>query len=194
MKKILLIDDHDMICQAVVGTFKGEFDVTVAHNGAEMRKCLEQDVFSLAMVDMKLGPWERGIDLLPEINAKGLPFVMLSADDDSAATRVCMALGARAFINKLGIEDWATAVRMAISNTASVARPRFPIISSRAQSVLKHLHRSPSDTVEAIASAMHVTPDRVSNIIKELYQIFKVTNTQELIDEAIRRGFKGYPQ
>ena len=114
---LVIADDHPLfrgaLRQALHGLFGGAA-IGEASTFEEVTKLLEHDGdVDLILLDLSM-PGVRGFSGLMYLRAQypGLPIVVVSANDDPAVIRRCMAFGASGYIPKtLGIE----ALRQAIS-------------------------------------------------------------------------------
>ena len=115
--RLLIADDHPLFRGALREAVTGLFDrVDIAEAGTfnDVAELLERggDV-DLVLLDLTM-PGVRGFSGLMYLRAQypGVPVIVVSANDDPAAIRRCMAFGASGFIPKtLGVE----AMREAIS-------------------------------------------------------------------------------
>lgn len=103
--KILVVDDHPLIPQAVAHVLR-EFDSSINllaagnRDGAERMLALHPDL-ALVLLDLAL-PGTRGMELLAALvrDHPRLPIVVLSATHDRATIDAAMAAGARGYIAK----------------------------------------------------------------------------------------------
>jgi DNA-binding NarL/FixJ family response regulator len=103
--KVLLIDDHPLILQALQTVIQGlgsAVSVAGASGAAAARKTLEQqDDVDLVLLDLSLGDAD-GFDLLQEFRTRfpSLPIVVVSASDRGADVIRAIDLGAMGFVPK----------------------------------------------------------------------------------------------
>ena len=119
--RLLIADDHPLyrgaLREAVTGLFE-RIDIAEAGTFNEVTELLERgSEVDLVLLDLTM-PGVRGFSGLMYLRAQypGVPVIVVSANDDPAAIRHCMAFGASGFIPKtLGVE----AMRGAISRILS---------------------------------------------------------------------------
>ncbi|VAV89583.1 hypothetical protein MNBD_ALPHA06-2036 [hydrothermal vent metagenome] len=100
--RILLADDEALVRQGMAALLATEFDKVVeAADGEQALSCLKQQTFDLALLDIHL-PRRTGLDVLQEIQARGLPLkvIILTGDTDSWSPQDIYAAGADAFLYK----------------------------------------------------------------------------------------------
>ncbi len=103
--KVLLIDDHPLILQAlqtVIQGLGGPVSVTGAGSSQAARDMLaQQDDFDLVLLDLNLGDSD-GFDLLQEFRSRypSLPIVVVSASDRGSDVIRAIDLGAMGFVPK----------------------------------------------------------------------------------------------
>ncbi|HKW82878.1 MAG TPA: response regulator transcription factor [Burkholderiaceae bacterium] len=108
--KVLLIDDHPLILQALQSVIQGlGSDTTVVGAGSARaaRDTLKADPdFDLVLLDLQLGDAD-GFDVLVEFRAKypALPVVVVSASDRTSDVIRAIDLGAMGFVPKRASND-----------------------------------------------------------------------------------------
>jgi two-component system OmpR family response regulator len=98
---LLVVDDHREI-RDLVSRFmsKHGFRVTVARDGAEMRKVLKSSAIDLVVLDLML-PGEDGLTLCRELRARSnIPIVMLTAMGEETDRIVGLEMGADDYLPK----------------------------------------------------------------------------------------------
>lgn len=122
--KILVIDDHPLIVEALAQLLPG-VDATIEVLGAADRKAAvdaldnEPDV-ALVLLDLAL-PDARGLDFLSDLKLDypGVPVVVLSATHDAATVTAALAAGAQGFIAKTAnARELVAAVRSVLDGDA----------------------------------------------------------------------------
>ena len=104
--KVLLIDDHPLILQALQSVIQGlGSDTTVVGAGSARaaRETLKADPdFDLVLLDLQLGDAD-GFDVLVEFRSKypALPVVVVSASDRTSDVIRAIDLGAMGFVLSL---------------------------------------------------------------------------------------------
>jgi len=103
--KILVVDDHPLVCDALaklLPQLNPSTEVRAAMNAGAATAILdsEPDV-ALVLLDLAL-PGTRGLDFLADLmlDYPGVPIVVLSATHDEATVAAALAAGARGFIAK----------------------------------------------------------------------------------------------
>jgi putative two-component system response regulator len=102
MTKILVVDDEEQIRRLLNRTLSGsEYTCILAADGAEARKCLDEQSFDLVLCDVKM-PGESGIDLTRHIAAayEDTAVIMLTAVDDPKTADAAIEAGAYGYIIK----------------------------------------------------------------------------------------------
>ncbi|MFA5393194.1 MAG: sigma-54 dependent transcriptional regulator [Candidatus Ratteibacteria bacterium] len=100
MKKILIIDDEKNVCEALRMLLKDDYKTSVASNGREGLKLLEEDP-QLVILDVIM-PDMNGLEVLQKIRQfnPDVPVIMLSAVDRVKTVVEAMRLGAVDYIAK----------------------------------------------------------------------------------------------
>jgi len=99
--KILIVEDDSRIRLALKGLLKGH-EITSASNSAEALKCLDEDSFDLAFLDLDLGPDEllAGLKLAKVCRDKNLYAVILTGHEEPEIIKRGYESGARDYIAK----------------------------------------------------------------------------------------------
>lgn len=98
----LLLDDHPafrMGLRAIVESRWKNAEIREASHVSEIRRVLETGMVDLAVVDQSVGA-ERGVDLVPELVARGCRVVVLSMSGDKLAMIQARRWGASGWIRK----------------------------------------------------------------------------------------------
>jgi len=119
--RLLIADDHPLyrgaLREAVTGLFE-RIDIAEAGTFNEVTELLERgSEVDLVLLDLTM-PGVRGFSGLMYLRAQypGVPVIVVSANDDPAAIRHCMAFGASGFIPKtLGVEAMRGAIARILS-------------------------------------------------------------------------------
>lgn len=103
MKKILLVDDDPMFCEAIQD-FLVSFascDVTVAENGSRAYEHIRCNRFNLILLDLKM-PKMDGIETIKAIREwqRDVPIIVMSGDNNQVAIREAIDTGANEFLQK----------------------------------------------------------------------------------------------
>ncbi len=206
MHKILIVDDHEVIGEAVIKLLQHEFAVVVANTSVQMRQCLQEASFSAVVMDIDLRSDDSGIDLLPEIKAASIPIIVYSGTWDKISLRACMVIGIRAFVDKAKSSTFLlAAVRKVIAGEESFPdgientlfnddNDRLPHLSPGEQKLLERITLLPEHPNVALAESLHISVGTLKNRLSKLYGKFQVPSKHELIEEARRRGYRPLPR
>ncbi|WP_258104999.1 response regulator transcription factor [Marinoscillum sp. MHG1-6] len=104
MKRILLVDDHEMIRDAIKNYLVDHNDyqiVAEAANGRDALKALHSAKFDLVITDIKM-PVMDGVELMEnvQLNFPNLPVLVLSMSDDKKSVHQMIRAGARGYVSK----------------------------------------------------------------------------------------------
>src|SRR3954469_5176098 len=105
MMKVLVIDDHPLILEALaqlLPQLTPGTEVCAARDRAEAESALDDDAdIALVLLDLAL-PGTRGLDFLADLllDYPGVAVVVLSATHDKGTVAAALAAGARGFIPK----------------------------------------------------------------------------------------------
>ncbi len=117
MEKLLIIDDDESLSEALrLVLVKAGYAVSTAHSAEEAFCIISRTNFDLVVSDLKL-PKESGIDLLKKVRQfnEDLPFIIMTAFDESASTIKAIQEGAYDYLEKpLDIDRLLTAIRRAL--------------------------------------------------------------------------------
>ena len=208
LKKIMLVDDHDMIRRGVRALLEGRMDVTVvaeAGNAIEAIRLARETCPDIAVLDLSL-PGGGGIDLTTNLKRQHptLKVMILTLHDREEMVRAAIEAGADAFILKSGDEDQL----LAAIDSLAVGRMHFsePLIrelvvkirSARpsAASADRLTRRERSLVVEIaegrtttdIARIWGVSPKTVETHRAAARSKLKAESTADLVRYAVRNG------
>jgi two-component system response regulator DesR len=201
MQTILLIDDHRMITDPLTSLLSDEFAVVVARSAQEMRTCLAQQHFDLALLDLELQDGSFGIDLLIELNSANVPAVVVSGTATGSQLQICYDLHICGFVDKNeGFAEVITATRRALAGAWTFpdgfqgwfripAEDKVPRMSRSQIKTLNLLCRMPMPSNQEIADQLHLSYGTVKNIIVEIAQKLNVKGRENIVSEARRRGY-----
>ena len=99
---VLIVDDEENLLVLLERLFeKKGFQVKTTNNGDQALKLIDQDVFDLAVLDLKMFPVD-GVMLLRELKKRSpsTSVIMIAAYPTSDARTECMKNGAAAFLAK----------------------------------------------------------------------------------------------
>lgn len=100
-KKILIVDDSEELTSAL-GEFleKAGFEISIAFDGEEMKKCLAESEHDLIILDVNL-PGDDGFTLCAYIRHKSeIPIIMLTAATDEVDRVTGLEIGADDYVTK----------------------------------------------------------------------------------------------
>jgi two-component system, NarL family, invasion response regulator UvrY len=98
---VLLVDDHPVVRQGLALLLARE-DIVVCAQAEDCAHALlsaEQTAPTVALVDLSLGP-ESGLDLIGDLEARGLPVLVYSMHEDGEHVQHALAAGARGYVTK----------------------------------------------------------------------------------------------
>jgi DNA-binding NarL/FixJ family response regulator len=211
--KILLIDDHVLIREALRGVLKelkGDatlFEATDCRQA--MRVVEEHPDLGLILLDINL-PDRDGFDLLPDLrhNHPAISVVVMSGYDDRASVVKALNLGALGFIPKSAQRDvMVSALRLIFSGGIYIPpeilapgeggaaqqaprRPRSPAdlgLTGRQVEVLALMMQGKSNKV--ICRALDLAEPTVKNHVTAILRALKVTNRTAAVIAASELGW-----
>ena len=102
--KILLADDHQLFLEgmkSVLDDLSPEIDITCENNGQDALKQLSENLFDIALIDLRL-PSINGFSLLKELSLISclIPVIIVTASEDPQDIKLALDLGAMGFIPK----------------------------------------------------------------------------------------------
>jgi DNA-binding response OmpR family regulator len=125
-KRILIVEDDDSICLGLRMNLEAEgYSVSVALDGEEGLRCLQDESFDLVILDVML-PKVNGFEIVRQLRAHGrhLPIVMLSARGAEMDKVMGLELGAEDYITKpFGLAELLARVKAVLRRDA-IARGR----------------------------------------------------------------------
>lgn len=102
-KKILVVDDEDLIREIIVGRFKrwGAQEVTETNGGHKAYELLKQKNFDLVFTDIRM-PEGDGITLIKQVNEnlKQIPIFFVATGFSDATQEEIESLGVKYIFNK----------------------------------------------------------------------------------------------
>src|SRR3954468_14972880 len=202
-RRVLLIDDHDLIRQGLARAFERQEDFVVAGQAASVAEGLRQfgtlkpDV---VITDVRL-PDGTGFDLVRQIRAKGhdLGIVVLTMYAGDEQLFGALEAGASAFVAKdAPADEVVAAARHAMVSPRSFAAadlagamrrrmtPAGPQLTARESEVLSLLANGFS--VSAIARSIFVSESTAKTHISKIYEKLGASNRADAIMKAVRSG------
>ncbi|MGY3779484.1 response regulator transcription factor [Isobaculum melis] len=100
MKRLLLIEDDENICQLISHLFKEKYDVTVKNSGTEGLLAISQNTYDLVLLDLML-PGITGESVLQTVRkTSDVPIIILTAIDNKEKTVELLRNGANDYLTK----------------------------------------------------------------------------------------------
>lgn len=148
MKKLLLIEDDESICQLISHLFKEKYDVAIRTTGTEGLLAINQNTYDLVLLDLML-PGVTGESVLQTVRkTSDVPIIILTAIDNKEKTVELLRNGANDYITKpFHIEELE-------------ARIEIHLLQTRVQEVQKLEHKKLSldtDLLEATVQGERLT-------------------------------------
>jgi DNA-binding NarL/FixJ family response regulator len=195
-QKILLVDDSPYIADVVIKLLAGDYELSVAHNTAEMMQQLAQDQFDLIVLDLDLADGVRVPSLLPTIKRHCGKVVIFSNTIDQRDFDACVAGAADGYLVKNGpIDELKRAVGVILSGHQAYPGTRlatyaqhgggwWPDLSRSEAAVLAYLTLHPRATNREIGDGVFLSEGRVGNILTSLYRLFHADDRHALVAAA----------
>ncbi len=102
MCKVLLVDDDDDHL-FIIGEYlrSNGIEFNLAQSAAQARKCLNHCEYDIVISDFHM-PGESGLDLFRWVSFRypGLPFILMSGNQDPLLSREAMSMGVYCFVEK----------------------------------------------------------------------------------------------
>jgi DNA-binding NarL/FixJ family response regulator len=209
MEKILIVDDHPLIIEAikcVLSKAFNKFCFISAHTVTEARQLTHSLVknnlggVKLALVDLQL-PDGEGIDLIQELKCmQDTSVIAISGHADQLTVNACVKNGARGFIQKSSqLNSYATAVNIVLSGgqffpesyfnpSANPMRSNVSRLTVRQRQVLDLLISG--RTNKMIAKSLCLAEGTVRNHISDLFALFEVGSRSQLTFKAMQNGYR----
>jgi DNA-binding NarL/FixJ family response regulator len=200
--RLLLVDDHPGVREGLALLLaRDEIAVCAEADGASQALlAMEQVVPDVALVDLALGQ-ESGLDLISDMEARGIPVLVYSMYDDGEHVQQALAAGARGYVTKREMHRVLTeairevaAGREYLGPRAASAlaghlvragkRPAERELSDRERQVYRLMGEGA--TTSEIASAMRVSTRTVESYCARLMEKLGVDGMRPLRREAIR--------
>ena len=215
--KILVVDDHLLICEALRGVLKElrpDAVVLEASNGGQgMQLMTDQADINLVLLDLNL-PDRDGFAMLAELRERYLAtsVVVLSGQQDRGSVVKALDLGALGFIPKSAQREVMLAALELVfaggiyippeilSRQEPIAAPPQPSaeasrtlpkelgLTERQLEVLALIMRGKSN--KAISRVLDVAEPTVKNHITAILKVLKVTNRTEAVISVLRSGWE----
>ena len=103
MKRVLLIDDDNIVHIVVKRVLGGDFQVQCALNGSSGIEMMKESLPDLVLMDIRM-PDEDGFEvyqrMLKDERLKDVPVIFLTAEEDSSIEEMCLQEGAVDYVKK----------------------------------------------------------------------------------------------
>ncbi len=207
--KILVVDDHVLIREALRGLFRDLRPEAIVLEAADAARAVallgEQPDIALILLDLSL-PDRDGLGLLAELRARhpGISVVVLSGFADRANVMRALDLGALGFIPKsAGREVMTSALSLVFSggvyippeilaSKSPTAKPQLPPsdfgLTGRQGDVLALMMQGKSN--KAICRRLDLAEATVKNHVTAILKVLGVSNRTEAVLAASARGWQ----
>jgi DNA-binding NarL/FixJ family response regulator len=209
MRKILIVDDHPLIIEAitavVTAAFPG-FSTISATSASELRSLLgnvqANAKIDVAFIDLHL-PDADGVDLIKELNDKhDVPVIGLSGQCDSLTIASCMKNGAVGFVQKSSkLTSYVSAMNVVLSGgqyfpvehinaraVTAASTQIFNTLTDRQRQVLDLIIVGKSNKL--IAKHLSLAEGTIRNHASDLIAFFNVNSRTALVFATSKIGYK----
>ena len=207
MQRILVVDDHPLVSEAIGAAIStvGDFSVVTAASAAEMRPLLDAAMrdntpFRIVFLDINL-PDATGTDLIENLVATyAVPVIVVSAQDDEFSRSTCARCGASGFVKKSAkLAEFASALQAVLAGGqyfpallagGNKLAPQGMIaeLSGRQRQVFDLIVRGRSN--KQISGELFLAEGTVKNKVSELLKIFGVESRAQILFTAAQIGYK----
>jgi len=200
--KIFIADDHQLFLEgikSVLQSMGNHVDITSVNNGQDALKTLTDNIFDIALIDLRL-PNIDGFSLLTELSKINCltPVIMVTASEDPEDANRAFDLGAMGFVSKSAnsqkiIQSIESVIRGEVvkpqthnhkSNDSHWADQHH--ITLRQLEVLRLIKQGLSN--QAIADRLFLSTSTVKTHIVALFQAFETQSRTETILKAQQLG------
>lgn len=205
--RVLVVDDHEMVAEGLVGALKAEPDVEVVgtagtvQEATQMAARLAPDV---VVMDYRL-PDGDGVSATAAIcrESPGSSVVMVTASTHDAVVAAAIDAGCVAFVTKdRAASDVVAAVRAAtrgevafpargLAHLKKASGRHVGTLTPRELEVLQFLADGAS--TNHIAARLFLSPSTVRNHVQSVLTKLNVHSKLEAVTTAVREGLVGYP-
>ena len=207
MIRILITDDHELLCQGLAQLLAVEKDFEVAgiaRDGVEAFAQLRQRPFDIIILDLSM-PGRHGAELIKQIKAEfpRLPILVFSMHKEEQYALSALKAGASGYLTKDGaFEELVSAIRkvlageiymsapiaqaLAVDLLKPPARSGLNQLSERELNILIMIARGLS--LVAIATELHLSPKTVSTYKARIVKKLGVANNSELVRFALENN------
>ena len=204
--KVLVVDDHRLMLEAIRVQLERENDITVVgclDSGETVVALVGQTGPDVVLLDVRM-PGMDGLTVLEHLQARypSIAVVMLSGIEDPVLVRAALERGAAAFVLK-GIDprDLAGAVRQVMRGTIfrALDRPRVGTLSALEEAGLSPRELSILEALESggsnreIAERLFVAEQTVKFHLTNIYRKLGVSSRTEAVHYAYANGLVERP-
>jgi DNA-binding NarL/FixJ family response regulator len=204
---VLLVDDHPAVREGLALLLARENIVVCAEAEGCAQALRAADAAAatatvdLALVDLSLGT-ERGLDLIGDMEARGIPVLVYSMHEDGENVQHALAAGARGYVTKREMHRVLIDAIREVADGREFLGPRAAaaLAAQLARTGRRAALREPSErerevyrllgegaTTSEIASAMNVSVRTVESYCARLMEKLGVDGMRPLRRDAIRR-------
>jgi DNA-binding NarL/FixJ family response regulator len=204
--KVLVVDDHRLMLEAIRVQLEREDDISVVgcvDSGEPVVALVGQTGPDVVLLDVRM-PGMDGLTVLEQLQARypSIAVVMLSGIEDPVLVRAALERGAAAFVLK-GIDprDLAGAVRQVMRGTIfrALDRPRVGTLSALEEAGLSPRELSILEALESggsnreIAERLFVAEQTVKFHLTNIYRKLGVSSRTEAVHYAYANGLVERP-
>ncbi len=209
MKKVLLVDDHAFLRDALAEVMRRQFPQAQVLEAGTLQAtrsllAVHADV-ELLLLDLSL-PDGNGLQALPGLHrATAARIVVMSADERIETVNAALEAGAAGYLPKtLGGDSMLAAVQRVLAGGVYVPALAFgaraalpltepaPTLSPRQRDVLGWLVAGAANKV--IARELDIAEATVKSHVTAIFEAFGVANRTQVVVEVARRGWLVEPQ
>lgn len=205
MIRLLIADDHTVVCQGLCRFFALTSDIEVVgevSDGWQLLDHLEKNSMDLLVLDMSM-PGPCGVELISDLSGRwpDLPVLVFSMYSDSHLATRAIKAGAKGYITKDSDPDM---IISAVRHCAAGKHYIHPALGAKLmledpEMLLQELHRSLSEreyqiflllvkglSLSAIGETLHISPKTVSTHKFRIMQKLSMTSISELVRYAVK--------
>jgi two-component system, NarL family, invasion response regulator UvrY len=213
MIRIIIADDHIIVCRGLVQIVDDEGDMTVvgeAHDAEELLALVRKVPCDVVVTDISM-PGKSGLDALKELKQEwpDLPVLVLSMHPEDQFAARALRMGASGYLTKESVaEELGRAIRKLVTGGTYV-RPSFAakLVSDLATDTGQPLHNILSQrehqvlcligsgmSVRRIAHELSVGVKTIRTYRVRILKKMTMKNNAELMHYAISKGLVNAPQ
>jgi two-component system NarL family response regulator len=198
--RILIVDDHPIVCEGLAALINRRKDMTVvaeAHNGQEALELFQQHRPDVSLVDLRM-PEVNGVTAIEQIRRRypnAQMIVLTTYDGDEDIYRALRA-GAQAYLLKDAPRQELLATIRAVHQGKTILAPalaeklvshtRSEDLSPREREVLQLMRKGRLN--KEIGAALNITEGTVKLHVNSILAKLGVTNRTEAVNLALKRG------